>query len=315
MWTRLYRKGTSSEKGTLLQLKQLINRTSVPREPQKDMNASEDFLQVIFISHIIAAALQYFGMKSISDQPTSDLAIDSVTSFKTHVRALIDTYVCFEVPLSESNRQGCSGDGIMDYAIQVLQFCLLHAEFVDAVREGDGDRVIRCWRFLLPLFKSAARVNYSKEAINLLTQLLVLSPRLAHQITWSRFINVHGWAGHVSCDLHMEHLNRVCKMPYNHLVLTLTPKAITSVSKCFGPLNKATQQFDKETHVYKPHGTHSKASTQRDINKIVEELVDVAKVFQFTPGRSHPSFSSLSRDFYLALNQTKLLDWMKGHVK
>ena len=67
--------------------------------------------------------------------------------------------------------------------------------------------------------------------------------------------------------------------------------------------------------MYKPHGTHSKACTQRDINKIVEELVDVAKVFQFTPGRSHPSFSSLSRDFYLGLNQTKLLDWMKGHVK
>ena len=85
-----------------------------------------------------------------------------------------------------------------DYAVQVLSFGLFRAEFIDSVREGDGDRVIRCWRFLLPLFKSAARVKYSKEAITLLSQLLVLSPRQAHQVTWSRFVNVHGWAGHVT---------------------------------------------------------------------------------------------------------------------
>ena len=47
-----------------------------------------------------------------------------------------------------------------DYAVQVLSFDLFHAEFVDSVRERDGDRVIRCWGFLLPLFKSAARVKY-----------------------------------------------------------------------------------------------------------------------------------------------------------
>ena len=34
-----------------------------------------------------------------------------------------------------------------------------HAEFVDSVREGDGDHVICCWGFLPPLLKSAARVR------------------------------------------------------------------------------------------------------------------------------------------------------------
>ena len=66
--TRLYRKGTSTEKA-LLQLKQLINRTNVPREPQNDVNASEDFLEVVFIAHTIAAALCFFGMTTVSDKP------------------------------------------------------------------------------------------------------------------------------------------------------------------------------------------------------------------------------------------------------
>ena len=69
MWTHLYRKGTSTEKGTLLQLKQLINQTNVPREPQNDANASEDFLEVVFIAHTIAAVLSLFGMTTVSDKP------------------------------------------------------------------------------------------------------------------------------------------------------------------------------------------------------------------------------------------------------
>ena len=126
----------------------------------------------------------------------------------------------------------------------------LRAEFVDAVREGDGNRVIPCWRFLLPLFKSASRVHYSKEALNLLCQLIVLSPRQASQITWSRFVNAYGWAGHnISCDPHREHLNRVVKTAVTNLGANLTPKAIVRVGKCLGPIIKATKQFDTKTNV------------------------------------------------------------------
>ena len=79
-------------------------------------------------------------------------------------------------------------------------------------------------------------MNYSKEAFNLLTQLLVLSPRQAHQVTWSRFVNVRGWTGHnISCDLHMEHLNRVCKMAVRSLGANLTPKAIVELQSVLDP--------------------------------------------------------------------------------
>ena len=61
----------------------------------------------------------------------------------------------------------------------------------------------------------------------------------------------------------------------------------TCVGKCLGPIVKATQQFDTQTSVYKPYGTHSKATTKKNIEKVVRELVDVAKVFTFTPGRNH----------------------------
>ena len=284
MWTRLYRKGTSTQKGTLLQLKQLINRTNVPREPQKDINATEDFIEVVFVAHTVAAALKYFGMASTSDKPNSEFLLDTSEAFIGHVHHILDTYVDFTLPTSANEARGSSGDGVYDCAVQVLTFCLFHAEFVDSVREGDGDRVIRCWRFFLPLFECASRVNYSKEAIILLSQLMSLSPRQAHQIKWYRFVNVHGWPGHnISCDLHMEHLNRVCKMAVRSLGANLTSKALVRVAKCLGPIMKATQQFDAQTNVYRPYGTHSRASNQKDIDQLIHELVDFTKVFEFTP--------------------------------
>ena len=78
----------------------------------------------------------------------------------------------------------CStGDGILDYSQEVLTLSFLYAEFDDAIREGDGGRVIRCWKFLLLFYKASNRTNYAVEALNLLAQFyILLPPRLAQQL-------------------------------------------------------------------------------------------------------------------------------------
>ena len=40
----------------------------------------------------------------------------------------------------------------------------------DAIREGDGERILRYWKFLVVVFKSSNKRNYAKEGINLLVQ-------------------------------------------------------------------------------------------------------------------------------------------------
>ena len=79
-------------------------------------------------------------------------------------------------------------------------------EFMDATREGDGERIIRCWRYLLLLFKLDKRTNYSVEAFNLLAQYeFFFTPRMKAQLMWSRTVNMHGRAGkNISCDLHLN---------------------------------------------------------------------------------------------------------------
>ncbi len=29
-------------------------------------------------------------------------------------------------------------------------------EFKDAIREGDGERVLRCWKYMIPIFSASA---------------------------------------------------------------------------------------------------------------------------------------------------------------
>ena len=44
------------ERGTLFQLKNLLNRSAVPSEPDKNMKSAEDFLELVVTAHIVVAA-------------------------------------------------------------------------------------------------------------------------------------------------------------------------------------------------------------------------------------------------------------------
>jgi hypothetical protein len=73
--------------------------------------------------------------------------------------------------------------------------------------------MILCWHLFLPHLKLADRRKYALEALRLQFQIKATqSPYLAHQLTWNRFINIHGGAGrNIPCDLHNEHADELVK--------------------------------------------------------------------------------------------------------
>ena len=94
-------------------------------------------------------------------------------------------------------------DRMFGYATKLLSLGLFYVEYCDAIKEGDGDRVLCCWRYLLPLFRVSGRKNYAIEAFKMLFSYhYVLSPRQAKQLLWSRFVNMTGLPGRsVACDM------------------------------------------------------------------------------------------------------------------
>ena len=198
------------------------------------------------------------------------------------------------------------------YSRQLLSVGLLYIEYADAIWEGDGEHVYRCWKYLLPIFKSAGRINYSIEALTLLNQhQLRLTPRLSAELMWGRFINVHGIAGrNIPCDLYVEHLNRICKGAVYGLQANKTPAAIRRVGKSLSALNGVLEQFDEDNDIKTPSGIHHRP---RDRDMTLRELLQ-ASVLSHHTGGSHTAFPHVKA--LLHSNEEEILiDWMIQHMK
>lgn len=60
-----------------------------------------------------------------------------------------------------------TNDHVYNYARVLCHYDTLVLQFRDAVAEGDGEDVFRCWRVLLPHFLASRRTKYSLEALRL----------------------------------------------------------------------------------------------------------------------------------------------------
>lgn len=132
---------------------------------------------------------------------------DNINNITEHRKLPSYFNECGDRPRAPTHVMEVATDGILNYASAVLDDGLLLFEFKDAIREGDGDRVLRCWKILLLYFHAAGHKNYFKEAVCL--QALVkaaATTRVAMQIKQSRFINSSGKkGGNIPIDLHCEH--------------------------------------------------------------------------------------------------------------
>ena len=192
---------------------------------------------------------------------------------------------------------------------------LFYLSFKDAIKEGNGLQVLRCWKYFIPIFKASGRTNYSIEAFLTLYQYyFMLSTRQSHQLVWSRFINTHGLPGHnIECDLHMEHLNRVCKSSIKGMGANKTKKAIQRAAKAIG---KSSVVVDNFAHVTKRTSTsqkHSSPDLTKDRDLILKELIS-NNVFDKITGRKHASFPRLSNTVMMEVGEKKLTDWIKDQI-
>ena len=205
---------SSADKGTLWQLRNLLNCTAVPSEPKANVKGAEDFLRIVLTCYTIIAARAILPTSQISD--VEELSKSIVKWFCTIDRI-------GHHPQSTPG-DGCDCVGVFKRSDHTWgDVAWVH----DAIKEGDGDRVLTYWKFLLLLFKMDKRRNYSCEAAKLsLDYHYFLSPRHAAQLKWSRFVNTQGRIRcNVPADLHLEHLNRRVKDTLLYLGSNITPTA------------------------------------------------------------------------------------------
>lgn len=102
------------EGGTLLQLRNLINRRNISSDISGKFNAAIDFFELVVTGYILAAAMHYFHLCSLKGTPTKNVispSINSKDSWKTlkhAVERIVDRYVMVNELLLDQDNEGAS---------------------------------------------------------------------------------------------------------------------------------------------------------------------------------------------------------------
>ena len=95
------------EGGTLLQLRNLINRRNISSDISGKFNAAIDFFELVVTGYVLAAAMHYFQLNSLKGTPKKNVISpstnkDSWTILKYAVERIIDRYVMVNELLLEN---------------------------------------------------------------------------------------------------------------------------------------------------------------------------------------------------------------------
>ena len=187
-------------------------------------------------------------------------------------------------------------DGIFDYACAVLNDGLLLLEFRDAIHEGDGERIARCWKLLILYFRVAGHTKYALEAFIFLAKVNgVASPRLQQQLLWSRLVNSKGGSGkNIPVNLYMEHLNRLLTDIIIGLGANISESSIVNASKSLNAIVSLSESFDEQLGIHRASIHHTTKSSDKDREVVLKQLSSESNVFEYTPGRKHYGFKNIS---------------------
>lgn len=304
----------------------MINRRNVVKKPKNNVSACEDFFLLVAEGHILTAAMKVFKMDNTEATPQVSqyfpkgcVNLDEGQKDKALLAAcahIVSQFVDLETLDGNSKPGDGNRDHVVEYAKEVLTMGLLLMNFNDSIHEGDGLRILMCWRFLLLIFKATGRKNYAIEALTLLCQYHdIFTPRLAEQLLWSRTVNVHGRHGkNIASDLHMEHLNRECKTCLLALGANITQKSVERVGRCLGDVVKITANFDEECGIPKESSHHSAHSVAKDMSMILAQLKDM-EIFAYRKKREHSAFPGFLGNLIKKLNRVELDQWIQEQYK
>ncbi|XP_028518482.1 uncharacterized protein LOC114576306 [Exaiptasia diaphana] len=209
-------------------------------------------------------------------------------------------------------------DDMFNYQCSFLEYAMIIFNFFDAIKEGDGKRVVRCWKFQLPYLRNdSASTKYALEALTLVFQVnALLSPRDVHRFVWNRFAcNNAGYGHNIPLDLNMEFLNRILKEVVRKLGPNAkNPKTIDRYCRAVNVTKVVLDNFDREISLKKMSGKHVRASAIPDLHKVIAELVS-QKAFTWTPNREYIHYKNVQPSLLEGMDMHDMFKWINTHKK
>ena len=203
-------------------------------------------------------------------------------------------------PKTKRPQLSASKDDILNYS----KACLTYD---DAIKLGDGERILRLDMIMYLYYKKCHFTKYSYGMLETLLQTnVLLSLRLAYQLIWNRTVNHQGRidTNHPN-DLDLEPCNKVFKDESRSHRGVFTEKVISRVSRSALKTDSVMKQYDKASKVVRPSGKHTPADLTVDIMTLVQQFNE-RRLFQYNPGRKHSAFPEMEENQLSSLNMCEL---------
>ena len=210
-----------------------------------------------------------------------------------------------------------SSDDVFNYNAALLSEGLFFMNFLDAVSEGDGQRIMRQYKYLMLLCK-ADDPHSTKYALESLYQLLLvngLSQKESEIFVWNRTVNNHGGLGNnIPHDLEVEHSNNFNKQGYCNIGANLSEKAVSRICHAEKPVRNISGKVDRLLQRFIRSGKHIQRFPVVDLDVLLKKLNE-SEVFKYQEGRSYRHFKGFERDALVNLDMSKMYAWLNDHKK
>lgn len=217
---------------------------------------------------------------------------------------------CTGLQTSDIKREDC----IFNYGCLHISLGLLIRDAEDSVKEGDGQRLVRVWKFLTLLFRLRGCHKYALAGIRLIASTEgLLTPRKAHQLIWNRFAGLkHGPGTRISRDERLEQLNKVSKEEIRSRGFpNINDDSVVTATRSTGTIDKLVRQSNTDLQREAKSGHHCNSKQKSTFTTILTQVHCKAKVFMVCPGREYKAFPGLRRDIFKDLCLGPLAKWLR----
>ena len=250
---------SAREIGTLKYFRERIMRYNVPTTVKNNPDAYEEFFVSVGRAYLVEAFLEFFGMENIESEPTKNLPEQnaSMEAKNEHFDKVLGKFVNYHV----FHLGVTIDDKVQNYGLSLIELFVVLMQLNDTVHEGDGDRNVINWKYLLWVFK--ANNNLSKYAIEGMYFLTLVKCMLTHQMServiWGRETNKKGKIGaNMPNDLEMEHTIKSTKTLITSMGANKTEKAVLRSSMSVTGVSESLSAYDESSNVIPPSTAHTK---------------------------------------------------------
>lgn len=207
-------------------------------------------------------------------------------------------------------------DDVFNYNCGLLTDGFLFFNFLDAISEGDGMRIMRQYKYIM-LYCKADESHSTKYALECLYQFFlvyaVLSPRDSERFIWNRLVsNTCQKGSNIPLDLDVEHSNNFIKQGIKNLGPNVTEHAISRISRAETATTNILDNLDENVQRVARSGRHTRSSDDKDLQQLVKKALEV-DIFTEHAQRSYKQFADIKRDRLENFDTSNLFKWINTH--